>query len=67
MGIVEIFLISFFIIGLSLVGMAAGVLMKRSPIKGSCGGLNNVLGGEEVSCPICSDTGECKNDKKKEA
>ena len=58
----ELFLISFIIIGLSLIGMAAGVLMKRGSLKGSCGGLNNFQGGES-SCPICSDTGECKNNE----
>ena len=60
MNIFGVFLITFIIIGLSLLGMAAGVLMKRGAIKGSCGGINNLM-GNDTSCPICSDTGECKN------
>ena len=58
----EIFIVSFFIIGLSLLGMAAGVLMKRGSLKGSCGGLNNFLGGDS-ECPYCSDKSECKNNE----
>jgi hypothetical protein len=42
----SIFIASFIVIGIALVGMAAGVLLGRPAIKGSCGGLNQVgLGG----------------------
>ena len=46
----EIFLISFIVIGIAVLGMAIGVLCGKSPIKGSCGGLNNIDG---VDC-ACS-------------
>lgn len=58
----EIFIVSFILIGLSLIGMAAGVLMKRKNLQGSCGGLNNFQ-NPDASCPICGDTGECKNNE----
>lgn len=32
-------------------GMAIGVIFGREPIKGSCGGLNNV--GIDEDCEIC--------------
>ncbi|MEM7027715.1 MAG: (Na+)-NQR maturation NqrM [Pseudomonadota bacterium] len=56
----KLFLISFVLIGLSLLGMAAGVLLKRGSIKGSCGGLNNLSedGGE---CSICGRTADDNN------
>lgn len=57
----ELFLISFVLIGLSLLGMAAGVLLKRGSIKGSCGGLNN-LSGEDAECSICGRTADNRND-----
>ena len=56
-GTMEIFLFSFLIIALAVVGMAIGVLMGRSSIKGSCGGLNNVE-GLDAECPMCSGTCE---------
>lgn len=45
----EIFLISFVVMGLAVLGMAAGVLLGRRPIAGSCGGLNQ-LG---LGCDSC--------------
>ena len=45
----EIFLFSFVIMGIALLGMGLGVLCGRQGIKGSCGGLNS---GE---CGICTD------------
>lgn len=56
----KLFLISFILIGLSLIGMAAGVLLKRGSIKGSCGGLNN-LSDDEAECSVC---GRTANDMK---
>ena len=56
----EIFLFSFLLIGLSLLGMAAGVLLKRGSLKGSCGGLNQVFGGDS-GCGACSRRDQCKN------
>lgn len=42
---------SIVLFGLLFAGMAIGVLVANKPVKGSCGGLNNVgLGGE---CDVC--------------
>jgi len=48
----ELYFISFIIIGLSFLGMAAGVLFGRSSIKGSCGGLS-ATEGLDTGCPVC--------------
>lgn len=42
----EIFLITFIVMAIAVLGMAIGVLLGRSPIRGSCGGLNNIDGLE---------------------
>lgn len=43
----SIFVISFIVMLLAVVGMTAGILAGRPAIKGSCGGLNQIgLGGE---------------------
>jgi len=39
------------IMAMIVAGMAIGVIFGREPIKGSCGGLNNV--GVEEDCEIC--------------
>lgn len=55
--IMEIFIFSFVVIALAVVGMAIGVLLGRRSIKGSCGGLSNVE-GLDAECPVCSGTCE---------
>ncbi len=50
----SLFLVSFVVIVLVVVGMAVGVMGGREPIKGSCGGLNR-LGMRDGECPICGD------------
>ena len=35
--------------------MSVGVLFKRKPIQGSCGGIANFMGG----CDICAKKDEC--------
>ncbi|REH37858.1 hypothetical protein DFR26_1642 [Paraperlucidibaca baekdonensis] len=50
----SLFLVSFVVIALVVVGMAVGVMNGREPIKGSCGGLNR-LGMRDGECPICGD------------
>ena len=42
-----IFLLSFLVVGLSMLGLAVGVLAGRRPIKGGCG---------STDCPDCADT-----------
>jgi hypothetical protein len=54
----EILLITFIVMTLAVLGMAVGVLLGRSPIKGTCGGLNNIPG---ISCE-CADP--CEKRKK---
>jgi len=46
------FLASVVVIALALLGMAAGVLLGRRPITGSCGGLNR--SGLNAACLFCS-------------
>jgi len=53
----EVYFISFIIIGLAFLGMAAGVLMGRSGIKGSCGGLSATK-GLDTGCPVCGTSRE---------
>ena len=45
------FLVVLLAFGLVFVGMAVGVIFSNKPIKGSCGGLNNI--GLEGDCEIC--------------
>jgi len=60
------FLLTAIIFGLVIAGMAVGVIFQDKPIKGSCGGLNNIgLGGK---CDICgSDTTKCEDETGAEA
>ena len=55
------FILTAIIFGLVIAGMAVGVIFQDKPIKGSCGGLNNIgLGGK---CDICgSDTSKCEEE-----
>lgn len=52
----NIFLATFAIMALAVLGMSIGVLTGRRELKGSCGGLNNVDGGE---CP-CGRQASCE-------
>ena len=52
MSVMATLMLSFVIVALAVTGMAIGVMAGRSPIKGSCGGLN---GGK---CELCS--GSCR-------
>lgn len=51
------FFITLAVLSLFLVFMAAGVLLGRDPIKGSCGGLAKIMGDK---CEICGDRDKCK-------
>lgn len=44
-------LMTILVMTLIVAGMAIGVIFGRTPIKGSCGGLNNV--GVDEDCEIC--------------
>jgi hypothetical protein len=46
--------------GIALLIMSVGVIFKRRPIQGSCGGIANLMG----SCDICEMKSECVEKKK---
>ena len=51
-------LFSFAIMVVVIVIMSVGVLMGRKPVQGSCGGINNLTGGE---CELCGgDVNKCE-------
>ncbi len=58
-----IFLLSFVVIAIALLGMGVGVLWGKTNIKGSCGGLNT-LGRFGVDCTACAKPCDPANDKK---
>ena len=47
----EVFLLSFTIVSLALLGLSVSVLAGRGGIRGSCGGLNNPNGAQ--GCAMC--------------
>jgi len=53
----SIFIATFIIITIAVIGMAIGVILGRPAIKGSCGGLNQV--GLAGSC-----SGACSSEEK---
>jgi len=53
-----VFLITFVFFALIITLMAVGVIVKNKPIKGSCGGLNDV--GIDGACVICGKDGKPK-------
>ena len=46
----EVFLLVLIVFIISMTGLAAGILARRAPLKGSCGGL------------ACNCSGECRAD-----
>ncbi len=54
------FLLAALIFGVLFAGMAIGVIFQNKPIKGTCGGLNQMNGG---SCDICGgDPNKCESE-----
>jgi len=47
-----VFLLSFLIVSLAILGMAVGTLAGRPPITGSCGGVERI-DGTEFGCKAC--------------
>ena len=45
---------------IAVLGMAAGAIVNKRPIQGSCGGLAN-MNGTESPCDLCSNKGDCKD------
>ncbi len=53
------FLITLAALFLFLGFMAIGVIFGKAPLKGSCGGLNKVM-GEDEECQFCGKKEECE-------
>lgn len=54
------FLLAFVIFAVLIAGMAIGVIFQNKPIKGTCGGLNQMNGGGE--CEFCGgDPNKCES------
>ncbi len=52
--------ITFFFLLLIIISMSVGVLLRRKPIQGSCGGLNQL--GLKEGCEICGgDVKKCED------
>ena len=52
-----IFFVTFAVFALVIVLMALGALMANKPLKGSCGGLGQIMGED---CAFCELKGRCK-------
>jgi hypothetical protein len=50
--VLELFL-AFIVLVLIMVGMAIGVIMGKSPLKGSCGGVGAALKESDYVCDLC--------------
>lgn len=60
MGVI---LLTFIVMLLIVGGMAIGVLLGRTPIKGSCGGIGAALGEQDYTCDICGgDPNKCESE-----
>ncbi|WP_346839906.1 (Na+)-NQR maturation NqrM [Microbulbifer sp. SAOS-129_SWC] len=59
-----VFVFAFIAIALVIVGMALGAIVQNKPLKGSCGGLNNL--GLKDGCEICGgDDDACKKEQER--
>jgi hypothetical protein len=61
----EIWLLTLIFLAISLIGMAIGVIIggQRKSLKGSCGGLNAVMGDKNKECDFCGKKEFCENEK----
>ncbi|WP_193164081.1 (Na+)-NQR maturation NqrM [Microbulbifer hainanensis] len=60
-----VFIFAFVAIALVIVGMALGAIVQNKPLKGSCGGLNNL--GLKEGCEICGgDDDACKKEQERQ-
>lgn len=58
-------LLVFIIMGLAILAMAIGVIFKRKPISGTCGGLNAI--GLQGECEICGGNSQkCEENSSRE-
>lgn len=58
------FLITFAVLSLSIVAMAIGFIFAKKELKGSCGGLGNVIGED---CMFCGKKEECDSNPEHKA
>lgn len=50
-------IVAIMVFALVITAMAVGVIFAKKPISGSCGGLNNLNGGD-AKCDICGATAQ---------
>jgi hypothetical protein len=58
--LLQVFALTFFILLIAITIMAIGIIFKRNPIAGSCGGVNNIPGVKSA----CKCNSPCKNKQK---
>ncbi|MEW5248437.1 (Na+)-NQR maturation NqrM [Microbulbifer sp. 2201CG32-9] len=59
-----IYIFAFVVMVLVVTGMALGAILQNKPLKGSCGGLNNI--GMKQDCAICGgDDDECRKEQQR--
>ncbi|SEA22672.1 hypothetical protein SAMN05660964_01167 [Thiothrix caldifontis] len=58
----KIFLLTFLIFGLAIIGLALGWILNQRSLKGSCGGLAAIPGIEKSDCS-CSNPCEKRKQK----
>ncbi|MFD1217761.1 MULTISPECIES: (Na+)-NQR maturation NqrM [Microbulbifer] len=60
-----IYILAFVVMLLIITGMALGAIVQNKPLKGSCGGLNNI--GMKRDCDICGgDDDECEKEQERQ-
>ena len=60
-------IISFVVLLFVIIGMSIGVLMGRSPLKGSCGGVGAALNDPDYVCDLCgNDPAKCEEEQRKD-
>jgi len=59
------FVLALVIVGFLILAMSIGVIMGRSPIKGTCGGIGAL--GVDGACEICGgDTRKCEEETRRD-
>lgn len=60
-----VYIFAFVAVALVIAGMAVGAIFQNKPLKGSCGGLNNI--GMKQDCAICGgDDDECRKEQERQ-
>jgi len=61
----DLFLVTFSVFVIVMMGMAIGVIVSNRAIKGSCGGLNDIE-GLKGACDICEGKKVCRRRRQME-